>query len=147
LPPTATPTETPTETPVPSATPTPRPPTPTRVPPTATPIPNTPTPVVLEGDVVEAGPGVEEPVLIHQVNPVYPPIAQRAGIYGDVVAQILVGIDGRVEEVRNIKATKEGVGFERATEDAVRQWRYRPATKNGVKVRVWVRIKVKLKLN
>ena len=33
------------------------------------------------------------------------------------------------------------MGFETATEEAVRQWRYRPPTKNGVKVRVWVQIK------
>ncbi len=147
LPPTATPTETPTETPTPSPTPTKIPPTPTRVPPTATPIPMTPTPVVVEGDIVDAGPGVVEPVLIHRVDPEYPPIAQRSGISGEVVARLLIGIDGRVEEVRNIEASKKGVGFERATEDAVRQWRYRPATKNGVKVRVWIQIKVNLTLN
>jgi len=146
LPPTETPTDTPTETPVPSPTPTPRPPTPTRVP-TATPIPMTPTPVVLEGDIVEAGPDVVAPVLIHRVDPEYPPIAQRAGVSGDVVAQLLVGIDGRVEDVRNITASSKGVGFERSTEAAIRQWRYRPATKNGVKVRVWVQIKVNLTLN
>jgi TonB family protein len=147
LPPTETPTETPTVTPTPSPTATPRPPTPTRVPPTATPIPNTPTPVVHEGDIVEAGPDVVAPVLLNRVNPVYPPLAQRAGISGEVTAQLLVGIDGQVEDVLNIESSKTGVGFERATEEAVRQWRYRPATKNGVKVRVWVRIKVNLTLN
>jgi len=149
LPPTATPTETPTETPTPTSTLTPTrvPPTPTRVPPTATPIPPTPTPVVHEGDIVEPGPGVVEPVLIHRVNPEYPPIAQRAGIAGEVTAQILVGVDGRVEEIRNVEASNTGVGFERSAEDAVRQWRYRPATKNGVKVRVWIRIKINLTLN
>ncbi len=147
LPPTATPTETPTETPTPSETPTRVPPTPTRVPPTATPIPMTPTPSVREGDIVEAGPEVMEPVLIHRVNPVYPPIAQRAGVEGDVVAQILVGTDGRVEEIRNIEASQTGVGFEKSAEDAVLQWRYRPASKNGVKVRVWIRIKINLTLN
>ncbi|MEX1287832.1 MAG: energy transducer TonB, partial [Acidimicrobiia bacterium] len=147
LPPTPTPTETPTETPTPSPTATPRPPTPTRVPPTATPIPMTPTPVVNEGDIVEPGPGVVAPVLLHRVNPEYPPIAQRAGISGEVIAELLVGIDGKVEDVRIVEVTHEGVGFERAAEDAVRQWRYRPPTKNGVKVRTWVRIRINLSLN
>ena len=141
------PTETPTETPTPSPTATPRPPTPTRVPPTATPIPMTPTPVVNEGDIVDPGPGVVAPVLLHRVNPKYPPIAQRAGISGEVIAELLVGIDGKVEDVRIVEVTHEGVGFERATEDAVRQWRYRPPTKNGVKVRTWVRIRINLSLN
>ncbi len=147
LPPTPTPTETPTDTPTPSPTPTQPPPTPTRVPPTATPIPMTPTPAVREGDIVEPGPGVRPPVLIHRVDPEYPPIARRANLGGEVVAQLLVGIDGRVEEIRIVEVTQSGLGFEQATEEAVRQWRYRPATKNGVKVRTWIRIKVTLTLN
>jgi TonB family protein len=147
LPPTPTPSDTPTETPTASPTSTPRPPTPTRVPPTATPIPNTPTPVVNEGDIVEPGAGVVAPVLLHRVDPVYPPIAQRAGISGEIIARLLVGIDGRVEEVEIVEVTHKGVGFEKATEDAVRQWRYRPATKHEVKVRTWVRIRINLSLN
>lgn len=147
LPPTPTPTDTPTETPTPEPTATPVPPTPTRVPPTATPIPPTPTEVVNEGDIVEPGAGVVPPVLLHQVPPEYPPLAQRAGISGVAVAQLLVGIDGRIEDVRIITVPQTGVGFESAVETAVRKWRYRPATKNGVKVRVWVTIRIKLSLN
>jgi protein TonB len=147
LPPTPTPTDTPTETPTETPTATPRPPTPTRVPPTRTPIPDTPTPTVREGDIVQPGPGVVAPVLLHRVDPEYPPIAQRAGISGEVVAQLLVGIDGRIEDVQIVEVSQTGVGFEKATEDAVLQWRYRPATKNGVKVRAWVRITVNLSLN
>ncbi|HSL18134.1 MAG TPA: TonB family protein, partial [Methylomirabilota bacterium] len=147
LPPTATATETPTETPVPSPTPTPIPPTPTRVPPTPTPIPPTATPTVTEGEIVSAGPGVTPPVLLHKVDPEYPPIARRAGLAGEVVARLLVGTDGRVEDVEIVEVSQPGVGFERATEEAVRQWRYRPATKHGVKVRVWVQIKVSLTLS
>jgi TonB family protein len=145
IPPTETPTETPTATPSPTATR--RPPTPTRVPPTATPIPATPTPTVHEGDIVAPGPGVIAPVVLHQVDPIYPPVARKVGIDGDVVAELLVGIDGSVEEVRIIEVSAARMGFERATEEAVRQWRYRPATKNGVKVRAWVSIKVHLRLN
>jgi protein TonB len=63
------------------------------------------------------------------------------------VARLLIGTDGRVEDVQIVEVTQTGAGFEKATEDAVRQWRYRPATKHGVKVRVWVRIKVNLTLN
>jgi TonB family protein len=117
------------------------------VPPTVTPIPNTPTPSVREGDIVQAGPGVTAPVLLHRVDPEYPPIAQRAGLSGEVVAQLLVGINGRVEDVRIVEVSKTGVGFEKAAEDAVIQWRYRPATKHGVKVRVWVQITINLSLN
>jgi TonB family protein len=142
VPPTETPTETPTATETPTETPTPPPPTPTPVPPTATPIPATPTPSVLEGDIVAVGPEVSRPVMIYQVEPKYPPLALEMRINGDVEAEALVGIDGTVEQVRILDASRAGFGFEKATEDAVYQWRYKPATKNGVKVRVWVRIHV-----
>jgi protein TonB len=139
LPPTETPvpTDTPTETPVPTDTPTETP-----VPPTATPIPSTPTPSVREGEIVTIGPGVIPPVVIHRVPPEYPRIALRQRIEGVVEAEALVGPDGRVEEVRILEVSHGGVGFDEATEEAVLQWRYKPATKHGVKVRTWVQIHV-----
>jgi TonB family protein len=142
LPPTETPTDTPTATDSPTDTPTPVPPTPTLVPPTATPIPPTPTPSVREGDIVESASDVVAPVIIHRVEPEYPRVALQMRLGGSVEAEALVGIDGKVESVRIGSVSRGGVGFEKATEDAILQWRYKPATKNGVKVRVWVIIHV-----
>jgi hypothetical protein len=133
IPPTPVPTDTPT--PVPTDTPTPVPTdTPTPLPPTATPIPPTPTPSVREGDIVVRGAGVVPPVVIYQEQPVYPPMARRNREQGVVEAEALIGVDVRVEG-RN-------VGFEKATEDAITTWRYKPATKDGVRVRMWVTIRV-----
>jgi len=141
IPPTVTPTETPT--PAPTATPTPVPSaTPTPVPPTPTPIPPTPTPSVREGEIVAAGPGVTSPVLIKSVTPVYPPLARRAKASGEVRLRALVGTDGAVEKVEILKVSRTGVGFEKSAERAVSQWRYRPATKRGVKVRMWIPIRI-----
>jgi len=142
LPPTETPTETPTATPTATSTPTPRPPTPTPVPPTATPIPPTPTPSVRTGDIVGPGPGVRVPVLIDQVEPRYPPVARQMRASGSVDLQALVGTDGSIEQVRVLKVSRPGLGFETAAEEAVRQWRYKPATKHDVKVRMWVTIHI-----
>ena len=61
---------------------------------------------------------------------------------GTVEAEALVGIDGRVEEVRILKVEGPNVGFDKATRDAILKWRYKPATKLGVKVRMWVTIRV-----
>jgi TonB family protein len=73
-------------------------------------------------------------------------MARRYGdsgpVEGAVEAEALVGIDGRVEEVRILKVEGPKVGFGKATEDAVMQWHYKPATKLGVKVRMWVTIRV-----
>lgn len=141
-PPTPTPSPTATATATATATPTRVPPTATRVPPTATPVPPSPTPAVREGDIVPRGPDVIPPVAIQQEKPEYPRVAQRMRRTGVVEAEILVGIDGRVEEFRLVSVDQPGVGFEKATEDAVRNWRYKPATKRGVKVRMWVAVRV-----
>jgi TonB family protein len=144
IPPTPTPSDTPT--PLPTDTPTPVPPTPTRVPPTATPIPPTPTPSVREGDILVPGPGVIPPVIIYREPPKYPPAAERMGATGVVAAEALVGIDGTVEEVRITRVEGREFGFEQATEKAIYKWRYKPATKKGVRVRVWVTIRVPFRL-
>jgi TonB family protein len=143
IPPTETPTDT--HTPLPTDTPTPTS-TPTSPPPTATPIPPTPTPSVREGDIVVASPGVNPPVMIYREPPKYPPAAERMGATGVVAAEALVGINGVVEEVRITKVEGRNFGFEKATEEAIYKWRYKPATKGGVKVRVWVTIRVPFRL-
>ncbi len=141
IPPTPTPTETPT--PEPSATPTATPTiTPTPVPPTPTPIPPTPTPSVREGEIVVPGPDVKAPVLLKRVAPSYPPVARRLKLSGEVRLRALVGTDGRVEDIQILKVSRQGVGFEKAAEQAVRQWVYRPATKKGVKVKMWIIVRV-----
>jgi len=144
IPPTATPTDT--ATPEPTDTPTPEPPTATPVPPTATPIPPTPTPSVREGDIVVVGPGVSPPVMIYQEQPKYPPAAERMRANGLVEAEALIGVDGVVEEIRITKVEGGNVGFEKATEEAINKWRYKPATKNGVRVRMWIKIRVPFEL-
>jgi TonB family protein len=147
VPPTPTPTETPTE--VPTETPTPAPTdTPTRVPATATPtpIPPTATPSVREGDIVVQGPGVVPPVVIYQESPSYPAMAERARAEGLVEVEALVGINGSVEEVRITRVEGRNLGFEDATEEAVMNWRYRPATSDGVRVRMWVTIRVPFRI-
>jgi TonB family protein len=144
VPPTASPTETVTPTETATETPTSAPPTATPVPDTPTPRPPTATftPVVHEGDLVSAGPGVTAPVPLRREEPEYPPVAQQLRVEGTVKAEFLVGPDGSVEDFRIISVSRTGVGFERATEEAVRSWRYKPATKNGVKVRTWVTVRV-----
>lgn len=150
IPPTPVPTPEPTEVPV-VPTPTPVPPTPTPVPPTpvptATPIPPTPTPSVREGDIVEPGdPGVRLPILIDEVRPSYPPMAKKLRAQGMVTLNLLIGIDGSVEKVNILNVSRTGLGFEKSAEKAVKTWRYKPATKNGVKVRMWLPVRVPFKM-
>jgi TonB family protein len=85
-------------------------------------------------------------MMIYREPPKYPPAAERMGVSGEVAAEALIGIDGTVEEVRITRVEGRDFGFEKATEEAIYKWRYKPATKKGVKVRVWVTIRVPFRL-
>ena len=92
------------------------------------------------------GPGVIPPVMIFQEQPKYPPVAEKMGATGVVEAEALIGVDGVVEEIRITRVEGRDIGFEKATEEAINKWRYKPATKNGVKVRTWIKIRVPFEL-
>lgn len=145
--PTPAPTPTPEPTPEPTATPAPVAPAATATPipptPTPTPIPPTPTPSVREGDIVKpGGPGVMLPTIIDKKTPIFPKMALKMRAEGTVTLEILVGTKGTVEQVKMLNCSRPGVGFEKAAEEAVREWKYKPATKNGVRVGMWIPVRV-----
>ena len=155
----ATATPAPTIAPTPeSATPAPalQTPEPTSVPvptepPVATPAPRnteaTPArPSVQRGDLVAIGPGVISPVLVSIDKPQYPPIARRLKAQGEVVVSMLVDENGRVAEARLTRPYPQDVGFNEAAMAAARTATFRPATKEGVPVKVWFQLKIPFKL-
>ena len=103
-------------------------------------------PRVREGDLVGPGPGVTPPVLVSYDKPRYPPLARRMKVEGDVVVSLLVDETGRVVETRLVQGVREGVGLHQVALDAARRARYRPATKNGVRVRMWTTLRIPFRL-
>jgi TonB family protein len=66
--------------------------------------------------------------LEHSVAPVYPPVARKAGVEGDVVLRVNVSEQGRVTDL----AVLDGPPIlARAAVQAVRQWRYHAWYMNG----------------
>jgi protein TonB len=64
------------------------------------------------------------------LQPPYPPSEERAGAEGSVRVRVTIGVDGRVRAVEQVSATS--AAFYRATErQALRHWRFRPATLDG----------------
>lgn len=70
--------------------------------------------------------------------PRYPPRARADGVEGHVVLSLLVDASGRVEKVQVLESSPPGV-FDDAALDAVRQWRFEPATYQGAPVKSWAR--------
>lgn len=83
--------------------------------------------------------GVAQGFLVHEVKPVYPPLARQARIQGTVMLQALIGKDGRIENLQLISGHPM---LSPAAIEAVRHWRYRPYTLNGEPVEVETAITV-----
>ncbi len=88
---------------------------------------------------------VNEPVLVSKVNPAYPAEAKKNKVEGEVVLKTTIGIDGSVLNVEVVKSPDPALSA--AAADAVKQWKYKPATtKKGKPVQVIATVTVNFKL-
>jgi protein TonB len=78
--------------------------------------------------------------------PRYPKLAREKKIVGFVVVMLLVDEQGKVLQVRVLKSQPPGV-FDAAVDKAVRTWSFRPAVHKGRPVRVWVKQRIRFRLN
>lgn len=88
-------------------------------------------------------PRVKGPEKVTHVAPVYPEEAREARIQGTVEVELIVGVSGTVDSA---KVTKSDPHFDAATIEAVRQWKYRPATLEGKPVSVILTVTVNFRL-
>ena len=70
------------------------------------------------------------PHLVKRVMPRYPEQEQQSHVEGTVSIDALIGKDGSVSQLRIVSGVTPGLN--KASLDAVQQWRYEPATCNGV---------------
>jgi TonB family protein len=98
------------------------------------------------GDLVDAGPGVSPPQLVSAPKPEYPPMARNLRVEGTVVVSILVDENGQVQDVRMAEPIKQKAGLNEAALAAARSAHYKPATKDGVRVKMWTRLRIPFKL-
>jgi len=68
-----------------------------------------------------------------QIKPVYPSSARRMKIEGYVKVELNVDATGRVLSTKILKSEPEGV-FDKSVKKAIRRWKFRPKTVNGVAV-------------
>lgn len=90
-----------------------------------------------EGDLILLDQVEVQPQTIKQVPPVYPEMARRVGVEGVVTVNALISETGDVIQTTILRGIKGGFGFDRAAETAIRQYKFRPAMKDGVRVKVW----------
>ena len=91
-------------------------------------------------------PGVTPPIVERASPPVYPPIALRQRVDGTVELNVFVDEKGAVLDVQVVQGAGGRTGLNEAAIDSVKKRRYRPATKDGVPVKVWMSVRVKFEL-
>lgn len=107
-------------------------------------IPPPPPPVQVEAppedeEIVEFWHVEKQPALVKVVEPLFPEIARKAGIEGKVFLHLLVGKDGRVEQVKFIKGPPV---FRDAAMTAAKQYLFTPAMQNDRPVKVWMALPI-----
>ena len=87
-----------------------------------------------------------DPRFSRDFQPEYPVGKLRLEIEGSVTVRVLVGTDGRVRQVQVLRATDPD--FARATEkQALKAWRFKPATRDGTPVEDWQTLTVRFDIN
>jgi len=90
------------------------------------------------------GSGVTPPRLLKEVRALYSDQARRANLEGEVELEIVIRRDGSVGDVKVMRGL--GLGLNEQAVQAVRQWRFAPATLKGTPVDVIVEVSVEFKL-
>ena len=78
-------------------------------------------------------------MVVHRVEPVYPPAAKRAHTQGEVLLKATIGKDGRIHNLTVVSGPRDLID---ASVGAVQQWRYRPYTVKGDPVDVETTIRI-----
>jgi len=105
--------------------------------PEAPPEPEPTGPIYVTGD-------VQKPEKVSSVPPQYTEIARKARIQGVVILQSIIDEQGNVTDVSVLKGLP--MGLSEAASEAVKQWKYKPATLNGKPVAVYFNLTVNFQL-
>lgn len=78
-------------------------------------------------------------------QPSYPPGMIRDEVEGSVTVRVLIGTDGRVKSVETVASDHQDF-FEATRTQALKRWRFKPATKDGVAVESWQTLTVRFQI-
>lgn len=108
------------------------------------PPPPPPAPALVNGQSpVRIGGEIKPPTKIHDVRPVYPPIAESSRVQGVVIIEVTLDEAGSVYHARVLRSIPL---LDEAALDAVRQWKFVPTLLNGAPVPVIMTVTVNFTL-
>jgi TonB family protein len=101
---------------------------------------------VQEQSVYKPGNGVTLPVVTKKVNAVYTQQAMDARIEGTVGLEVVVKSDGMVGDVKISRSLDPTYGLDDQAVTAMKQWQFKPGTKDGKPVAVQVDVMINFTL-
>jgi periplasmic protein TonB len=96
------------------------------------------------GGVFRVGGGVSAPKVLYQPDPEYSEEARKAKYQGVCVLSLIVGPDGKPREIHVARSL--GLGLDEKAIEAVNQWKFEPAQKDGKPVAVAINVEVQFRL-
>jgi TonB family protein len=93
---------------------------------------------------IRVGGNAEAANLVQKVTPIYPPEAKANRVQGSVRFTVVIGKDGRVQNVTLVSGDPV---LAQAAKDAVQQWVYKPTLLNGDPVEVMTQVDVNFTLS
>jgi len=93
---------------------------------------------------LHTGGSVKQPQIYFSVEPEYTEEARRKKLSGNVEVYLRVDENGIPSHVRVVKGI--GLGLDEKAVEAVQQYRFKPATKDGVPVTVEIHIEVNFQI-
>ncbi|MFH1313177.1 MAG: M56 family metallopeptidase [Candidatus Eisenbacteria bacterium] len=81
------------------------------------------------------------------VLPEYPEVARKGGIGGEVLLDVTVKKDGSVGAVALKQGVPECPALDKSAEEAVRKWKFEPATEAGTPIEMTIVIPVRFRLD
>jgi TonB family protein len=85
-------------------------------------------------DASTPAPDLTQPVATRKVDPAYPMQLMRENVAGTVILYAVIHSDGSIGDVRILRSVDDRL--DRFASEAISQWRFDPATKNGAPVDV-----------
>jgi TonB family protein len=93
---------------------------------------------VQDSTVYEPGNGVSLPQVVNEVRAEYTSEARQNRIEGKVVLEVVVLSDGKVGDVKVVESLDSVYGLDTNAVKAMKQWVFKPGTKDGKPVAVRV---------
>ena len=104
----------------------------------------TPVPAPVNDKPIQVGGAVLKPEVLVRTEPRYTEMARRARVEGVVVLRAIIDERGYVTDVQLLRG--QPMGLDQSAMDAVKTWRFKPATLHGQPVKVYFNLTVNFTL-